>query len=580
MPTVSELERLQALVGRLAPLAAKQRGELIEAGDWNDLVGALIEVARAVLAEDRTEGVPDHEHNDQVTAGWFDPRLRQQVLGGPLADPAAEARLTALDRRLGLLALRLDDVGGGVDKVRAQVGEVATRDLAREADVTRVGRKIDGLGDAREDVAGLRETLRALEVDVGRAVEVGRHLEVNGQPVDVSGLVRRVERVERLRESLTNPDGSLLDAAGVERRLAELRNSLVTEADLTAALKNARGGLNDADRASVLDASRVAAAEVAAGSVRAVSGELRGEIAKELAGVDDRVASQVGTATAGLADTILGRARDEIAAAVTSGDLAVRAELTAIVDDRLVKVGAAVDQRVDRLADEVGVRVAVAVSAQVPVALEALDKRLSGLEGRVVSAERATAALDTRTTTIATRVEEVRREGAAERAKLGSDLDRRLDTIETGQGRRIIAAVDEQRAGLRSDLRADLDVTRRDLERLLTDAAAKAAGTEIRLLATQLRGEVKEVVGDELTLARSDINAAVDARFAANENRVGGLVADEVRRATTGLQRLVKEEVDALRPDLIRTVDERVDRRFAGGGGRTPVVAPTRPIPG
>ncbi|HVF13859.1 MAG TPA: hypothetical protein VM942_04620, partial [Acidimicrobiales bacterium] len=78
---------------------------------------------------------------------------------------------------------------------------------------------------------------------------------------------------------------------------------------------------------------------------------------------------------------------------------------------------------------------------------------------------------------------------------------------------------------------------------------------------------------------RTEFTAAVDARFSANENRVGGLVADEVRRTTAGLQRLVKEEVDALRPDLIRTVDERVDTRLGGGTGggtvnRPPIVRP------
>ncbi|HVF14089.1 MAG TPA: hypothetical protein VM942_05775, partial [Acidimicrobiales bacterium] len=548
MPTVNELERLQALLGRLGPLSTKQRGELIEAGDWNDLVGVLTEVTRALLGEDRTGVVPDHEHTDQVKAGWLDPRLRRQVLGGPLADPAAEARLSALDRRFTRLALKVDDVGGGVDKVRAQVGEVTTRDLAREADVTRVGRKIDGLGDAREDVAGLRETLRALEVDVSRAVEVGRQLEVNGRPVDVSALVQRVEAVEKIRDSLTNPDGSLLDAASVERRLAELRTSLVTEEELTAALKNVRGGLNEADRASVLDASRVAAAEVATGSVRAASGELRAEIAKQLADVDDRVASQVGTATGELADTVLARARDETAAAVAKGDQALRSDLAATLDARLARIDATLESRIDKLAAEVGDRVAVAVSAQVPAALEAMEKRLSGIEGRLIVTERASADLDGRATLIATRVEEVRREGAAERAKLGNELGRRIDTMERGQDKRIATVVAAERAGLRTDLQADLEVTRRDLEQVLTDAAAKAANAEIRILATQLRGEVKEVVGDELALARTEFTAAVDARFSANENRVGGLVADEVRRTTAGLQRLVKEEVDALRP--------------------------------
>ena len=41
MPTTAELERIEALVARMLPLSTKRRGELIEAEEWNLLVGAL-----------------------------------------------------------------------------------------------------------------------------------------------------------------------------------------------------------------------------------------------------------------------------------------------------------------------------------------------------------------------------------------------------------------------------------------------------------------------------------------------------------------------------------------------------------
>ena len=78
MPTVAELERLQALVGQLVPLAETQRGELIRAQDWNTVVGALIEVARATLSADATETVPPHEHPDQVRPGCPASRRRDR----------------------------------------------------------------------------------------------------------------------------------------------------------------------------------------------------------------------------------------------------------------------------------------------------------------------------------------------------------------------------------------------------------------------------------------------------------------------------------------------------------------------
>ena len=49
MPTVAELQRLDALVNHLTPLAQVAQGELIRAQDWNDVVGTVIELARAEL---------------------------------------------------------------------------------------------------------------------------------------------------------------------------------------------------------------------------------------------------------------------------------------------------------------------------------------------------------------------------------------------------------------------------------------------------------------------------------------------------------------------------------------------------
>ena len=95
MPTVADLERLDALVKRLVPLADVQRGELIQAQQWNLVVGALIEVARAVLAEEREGHVAAHGHPDQVTPGWLDPRLRTLVERGAPAGSKGGMRACA-----------------------------------------------------------------------------------------------------------------------------------------------------------------------------------------------------------------------------------------------------------------------------------------------------------------------------------------------------------------------------------------------------------------------------------------------------------------------------------------------------
>ena len=91
MASTENLERLEGLVKTLTPLAGKQRGELIEAAQWNQLVGAVLEVARASLAQAVEDTVSDHKHTDMVALEWLTPKLRDLVTSGMLSDPASES---------------------------------------------------------------------------------------------------------------------------------------------------------------------------------------------------------------------------------------------------------------------------------------------------------------------------------------------------------------------------------------------------------------------------------------------------------------------------------------------------------
>ncbi len=62
MPTVADLERLNALTTRLVPLGGAAQGEVIKAEDWNTLVGAIVEIGRVVLGEEREIVPAPHEH--------------------------------------------------------------------------------------------------------------------------------------------------------------------------------------------------------------------------------------------------------------------------------------------------------------------------------------------------------------------------------------------------------------------------------------------------------------------------------------------------------------------------------------
>src|SRR5688500_8373831 len=136
MPTTQDLDRLRGLLGQLTQIGEARRGELIRAEDWNALVLAVADIARAVLAADAAVAVPGHEHPDQVTAAWLSPDLRDLLERGPLADPAVQKRLTDIEQTLRRTRETQDASDKKVEEFRGRLSDVAARDVERQAAVT------------------------------------------------------------------------------------------------------------------------------------------------------------------------------------------------------------------------------------------------------------------------------------------------------------------------------------------------------------------------------------------------------------------------------------------------------------
>jgi hypothetical protein len=562
MPTVAELERLEALIGQLTPLSDKQRGELIAAGDWNLLVGALIEIGRATLANGDSDAVAPHEHNDQVAIGWLDPRVRQLVTGGGVRDPAAEATIGKLRRDLTNLTSRLDGVGEEVKQARVRVETVATNDLAREAAVSRLDRKLLGAADDRGDIADLRTTLHTLETDVTRAVEVGALLEVDGQTIDVPGLVQRVTEVEELRSRLTQPNGDLLDASAFEIRLLELQTSLVTEDDLTAAIDSVRTEIDTGgfDLDAVLEAARAAGRDTATATVTTAVTDLQSSISGRFADIEASIPATVEQATAAVVDGVVATTRADITAAVADLDVSVRTDLGALIDERMTVATQLVEDRLAELPDLVGGQVAQQLDAQ-------LAGALADVSGRIDSVQASVAQLDGRVTTngqaissVTTDFEAARREDAEARAILRTEMLDRITSVEDRIEPRIVLAVDEARAVLRTDIEANVAAARRDMEAALTQSARQAAATEVQVLSTTIRTDVQSIVRQEIDASLAGVRSEIATEVEGLQRRVAGMVAAEVTRATTDLPRLVQNEFEAFRPEITRIIDSRVNR--------------------
>jgi predicted flap endonuclease-1-like 5' DNA nuclease len=240
MTTVAALERLAALNERLVPLADMRQGTLIRADDWNLLTGAVIELARVLLAESSGTIVAEHEHVEEVDVGWLTPKLRALIEQGGLSDPVVNRRLTTFERDNEKLKAQLALLQEELGKVRVNLNDVKISDIGRTADFTILRRKFEAQSDARDEVLDLRTTLGTIQENIDQALELGDRIRVNGELPNFDELFGRVSNLEQLRERLTNPDGTMLDARTLQIQLAELQSKFITQEQLDDALRDVR----------------------------------------------------------------------------------------------------------------------------------------------------------------------------------------------------------------------------------------------------------------------------------------------------------------------------------------------------
>jgi hypothetical protein len=554
MTVVENLERLEGLVKTLAPLANKQRGELIEAGQWNQLVGSVLEVARASLAQAAADVVPQHKHTDMVALEWLTPKLRSLVTEGGLSDPAGETALAKLDRKVDRLATRMDELTDRLGRLQSDLSGVQTKDVVRQSEVTDLGRKINGVRDAREDVARLRTSLDEIAADVRTAVAATGSLSVGGQLIDVAALVARVNGLDTLRDALTTPAGNLMSAADYERRLAELRVQLVTEGELREALEGVRGGF---DTAAVLDEARLAGRAAADARLDAFATANAAELDRRLAGIDATIQTRVTTATQDLGATLLADARGEWEPALRNGLATLEGAITQAEIARDTATRDVLGRDLAGLEASISDRARAAATAAVDAAVADVRSGLDANNARVASLERQTEANTGAIAANATRVDTTRRALEAADARLQENLSARIGQLETGLDGRIDARGAVIRESLRADLAGDVVALGRDLENRLAGTIRNTVVTEVGVTSGRLRSEISAILDTEMAAVRGDINTRIEAGLATNAGRLAGMVTNEVRLATGDLDARVERAVNAFRPEIERIVTNR-----------------------
>lgn len=555
MPTVADLERLEALVTNLRDLNTKQRGELIEAEAWNRLVSAVIDIGRATI-DDTSDEVARHSHNDQVSLEWLDPKLRGIILEGGLGSPSSTAQLSKLERQLEKFSRTLAEFADRLNRIQSDVSGVATRDVEREASVGTALRKIDGVFDAREDIASLRGSLRIIESEVRTAADLsGRLQDDEGEDIDFNSLAGQINALEALGERLTLPDGGAFDGDAYARDLAQLRAELVTEAELNEALSNIENDFSGDLRNELFEGARTAALEANADALAGLSRDLRADQDASIRTLEESLDGRIAAATGDLSNQILTDARNEQTAMLDERLAGFGKDRDTEIDRRLGLLTDDVTRQLDGLSETVRDDVAAAVTKDVDAQLADFETTISGIGATTAALDEQLSGLTRSLNTTAARIETVSRDLQAADSRLNAQLTERIGAVEAELDLRIKDAADTNRLAMQAERETEMAVMRDQLTVQMTRTLRDVARTEIAMATTQLRGEMTEIAAAEIDAGMADMRTEMREAATVSDAQLAGLVSAEVRRATSDLDDRIAIGIEARQPTIERDFD-------------------------
>jgi hypothetical protein len=530
MPTAAELDRVQALVKRLNALGSAQRGDLILAQQWNDLIGLVVELAQSMLDANAGDRVPPHEHPDQVSMTWLSPTVRSLLEKGPLADPKATTRVNDVEGRVRAVAADLDKLRGTIGSARDRLTELATRDLVREADANEVRLVVGALSERRDDVLEVRRTLGSISEKVDKAVEASSRLVIDGQPADLNALNARIAGVEELRDRLRTTTGDLLDAAELEKRLATLRNSLVTQEQLETAFKNRPVQLDP----NALDGLRgdllVQVREETKSTLATLSGEIRGETEAKLGGVDalveQRIQERVGAVVGVEITKLRGENKDADQTLLNTARAFTQSEVATATTTLRGEVGALIGA-VDA---DVKTRIPAELASLLPDALAPLQAAVNAARTDAAAVVTKLGDLSNTLTQARARIEQVALAGTAAATAVRTELLGEIATRDAATRKEVDKRILEVEGRLNPRLTGfDNRFTALDasMQTTIDARAAEAASAALKAETVKLRAEMETIartqslaLQDQVTEnVRRQVDTSLNERIVAESKR-------------------------------------------------------------
>ncbi|WP_137862969.1 MULTISPECIES: hypothetical protein [unclassified Sphingomonas] len=505
MPTVEDLDRLKKAMATLAGLEAA-RGELIRAEDWNLLVDIVVDFGRALLAREDAKVVPPHEHRDQVTAEWLAPALRAQIERGPLADPAQSLRLSAAELRLTRLSERLDTQQSAATDLLARFDTITTRDIERQAAVTRLTRNVEAVSDPGPQLDAMRNSLKSVQDNIAKVIDASARLnDAGGRPIDLAALDARVSNLDKFTQRLRGANGEFLDFASLENKLADISAKSVAQDQLTEAIRNAAN--TRPPNLDQLEASISADLQTRfEGSLNNLKTELDSSVNSRLSGLDGLVDARVTAALPGVTTSInsaldarLSQTRDAaVAAAADSAnrDLATRAD--ALRAEFTAGLASSTESVRGLIQNEVTSRVAANLQATAGDLAKA-NARLDKFADQI-------ATLDASRTDVAMSVAALPQQLAALRAELRDTLIGEATTRANATLAQVTAKFDtlaQQQQQMLSSMTQQIRQSAIDSAR---SAATEAAQNEVKAARVSILGEVRGITREEIGVASSGVN--------------------------------------------------------------------------
>jgi hypothetical protein len=232
MTTTSRLDDIAFAFDLLKGVADRQRGQPIEAAQWN----TLVDVLRKILEIDRAQetGVAQaladsfarigHEHLGRVTLSWLDPDLQERITAGGGGSISVRSALTDVTARLADLTDRLTVLSQRVETTQKRTDDTAVDQLARSAKLRAFEDRFAGLEDMRGLVTSLSATVAGLQPAVQTVLDLRAELtDANGRPIGVRALSAHVVALEAAQQdAVLGVDGTPLRLRDHQVRLQEI----------------------------------------------------------------------------------------------------------------------------------------------------------------------------------------------------------------------------------------------------------------------------------------------------------------------------------------------------------------------